>query len=204
MAARYTRALSSGADHGGNRPHQTIRGPLFHARGAGRGLALELLSPLEEALHHVPHVRHDLNAVLVALIIRLVLEDKQLTTSLVQGTLELLIKDHLREFLLHFLHRQVDELRDAVKLNAREWLDDLEEVRLKHVVVKNHEMVRHQHVRREQVLVLGGGSVEILQAPTLRRLSDGRHRLKVLPRVFHPPLGDDPRNLVSLPCQHLA
>ena len=43
---------------------------------------MELLSPLKEALDDVAHVSHDLNAVFVALVVRLLLENNQLPTAL--------------------------------------------------------------------------------------------------------------------------
>ena len=56
---------------------------------------LEFLGPFEEGFDDVAHVRDDLDAVLVGLVLVLLVVDDELTPALVEDALEFIVKDHL-------------------------------------------------------------------------------------------------------------
>lgn len=84
----------------------------------------QLLRLLVQRVHHFAHAVYGLQGRLVRFVDGRLLENDQHTFALVEDAAQLLVEDHLRQFLLDQRHVQLDGLRDVQHLGGKGRAED--------------------------------------------------------------------------------
>jgi len=150
-----------------------------------------LLTSREQVVNYLAHVLDELLSTFGGLVRHLALVDDELSLSLVEDAVELVIKDHLRYLLLNNSLFHGNELGDVGDLDAAEGFDEAEEVGLQKLLVKDVEVVLDEQIRLELVGVLGGGGLKEGKVTLGSGVSDCRHGLNVDSGVFYALLPSD-------------
>lgn len=121
---------------------------------------------------------------IVSLVALRLVEDDEAAGALVQHADDDLVEDHLRQLALDLLGVEADHLCDVVDLDAREGLDDLDEVLLEHRVVQAAQVVADERVAAQLELVVAERLLVLLERAVRVRARDRLHRLQVLAGVL--------------------
>merc|ERR1712112_451547 len=143
----------------------------------------QFLGGLVEPVHHAVHGGHGLYHVVERLVPGLLGEDDQNASLLIQNTKELLVKNHLRELLLHLRLGQTNLARHVVDLNFAVRFNNPAEIVFEHVAVESVEMFGHYHVILQLHLVGLHGSLEVGKTPSFGSKSHCLHGLHVWSRM---------------------
>ena len=97
-------------------------------------------------------------------------------SALVQNSVETLIEDHLTQFALHGRQRETNLVGNVLNLNARERLDDAQQILLKQRVVKLIKVGLQEGVLNDMLVRRGG--LERAQRTLLAGCGNAAHRVQ--------------------------
>lgn len=119
------------------------------------------------------------------------LEHYQDSLALVEDPVELLVEDHLRQFLLDLRDRQADPRRDVLDLDSAVRLDYPTQVLFQHAIVERAQVSLHHRVLLEFLPVSAETGLEIREGPILGSFRDRLHRFDVRTGVLEGELPPD-------------